>query len=61
MLNPPYVRGHRLSDFPHKLHHGGSMEECAGHPSPERWVLEIQIRHPLEELGAFYEDLLLRE
>jgi len=58
-LNPPYVRGHRISDFPHGFHHKGSMEECVGHPNPERWVLEIQIRHRSEELGAFYEDLLI--
>ena len=28
-------------------------------PSSGLWVLEIQIRHPSREFGAFFEDLLL--
>jgi hypothetical protein len=28
-------------------------------PNPNLWVLEIAIRHPVREFGAFYEDLLL--
>ena len=59
LLNPPYVRGHRISDFPHSIHHGGSLQEFGEHPRAERWVLEIQIRHPTKDLGAFHEDILL--
>jgi ribosome recycling factor len=28
-------------------------------PTTDLWVLEIQIRHPGRQIGAFYEDLLL--
>ena len=28
-------------------------------PSPLIWVLEIHIRHPTEQYGAFFEDMLL--
>ena len=28
-------------------------------PTTDLWVLEIQIRHPERQIGAFYEDLLL--
>lgn len=27
-------------------------------PTANRWILEIQIRHPSRNFGAFYEDLL---
>jgi len=29
-------------------------------PSSGLWILEIQIAHPSEPFGAFYEDLLTR-
>jgi hypothetical protein len=27
-------------------------------PSADVWILEVQIRHPSREFGAFYEDIL---
>jgi hypothetical protein len=51
--------GHRLADFPHSAIHKGALAEAPYAPSPGLWVLEIQIRHPVRPIGAFYEDLLL--
>lgn len=51
--------GHRLSDFPHALHHKGDLAAAPFTPSPGLWMLEIQIRHPGLPYSAFYEDLLL--
>ena len=53
------VDGHTLSNFPHVLHYRGSLRGIHLTPSPYNWVLEIQIRHPKRDFGAFYEDLLL--
>lgn len=53
------VDGHRLGDFPHHAHFRGGMSEVDFRPSADAWVLEIQLRHPKREFGAFYEDLLL--
>jgi Xaa-Pro aminopeptidase len=53
------LTGHRLSDYPHKAHYGGSMAEVDIVPSPDLWVLEIHIAHPDGKFGAFYEDTLL--
>ncbi len=53
------VTGHRLSDFPHKAFHSGSLAAAEFAPSADLWVLEIQIRHPERRFGAFFEDLLL--
>jgi Xaa-Pro aminopeptidase len=55
----PRVDGHRLSDFPHKAFHSGTLAETSFTPASDLWVLEIQIRHPALPFGAFYEDLLL--
>lgn len=52
------IKGHRLGDFPHAVHKGGDLGTLDGAPSPGLWVLEIQIAHPTEPFGAFYEDLL---
>lgn len=54
------IKGHRVSDFPHAIHKGGDLGDLAGAPSDGRWILEIQIAHPTEPFGAFYEDLLSR-
>jgi hypothetical protein len=51
--------GHRISEFPHAFHFKGALIEFDDVPQTERWVLEIQIRHPTLPYGAFYEDLLL--
>lgn len=53
------ANGHRLCDFPHALHHKGPISALDFTPSACLWVLEIQIRHPSRQFGAFYEDLLV--
>jgi Xaa-Pro aminopeptidase len=53
------LSGHRLGDFPHDLHYAGGLTTIPFCPSPKLWVLEIQIRHPEQPFGAFYEDLLI--
>ncbi|HEY8681701.1 MAG TPA: M24 family metallopeptidase [Rhodanobacter sp.] len=52
------IKGHRVSDFPHAIHQGGDLGDLAATPSNGLWILEIQIAHPSEPFGAFYEDLL---
>ena len=49
---------HRVSDFPHKVHYKGNLGDQDFTPAPNLWILEIQLRHPTENWGAFYEDLL---
>ena len=53
------IKGHRVSDFPHSVHKAGHLGQLDAPPSPGLWILEIQITHPTESYGAFYEDLLL--
>lgn len=53
------MSGHRLADFPHAALHKGALAEATFTPSPDLWMLEIQIRHPTRPFSAFYEDLLL--
>ncbi|MDR3444346.1 MULTISPECIES: M24 family metallopeptidase [Dyella] len=55
------IKGHRVSDFPHSVHKAGDLGEYGERPSSGLWVLEIQIAHPTEPYGAFYEDLLTRD
>lgn len=50
--------GHRISDFPHIAKRRGNMEREKEKPAANRWILEIQIRHPEKSFGAFYEDIL---
>lgn len=52
------IKGHRLGDYPHAVHKAGDLGALATTPSPGLWVLEVQIAHPTEPFGAFYEDLL---
>ena len=52
------ANGHRIADFPHAARNRGTIEGFAGKPATNRWILEIQIRHPKKPFGAFYEDLL---
>jgi len=52
------VKGHRVSDFPHAIHKEGDLGALDSTPSNGLWILEIQIAHPTEPFGAFYEDLL---
>lgn len=52
------IQGHRVSEFPHAAH-GTPDLGAQPHPAaPDRWILEIQIRHPERPFGAFFEDLL---
>jgi methionyl aminopeptidase len=55
------LTGHRLSEFPHDAHYDGTLDTVDFRPSDLRWMLEIQIRHPRRDFGAFFEDLLLED
>lgn len=59
LFSPDYVKGHRLSEFPHQIYSKARLSDLDFHPASTCWVLEVQIRHPLLEIGAFYEDLLV--
>ncbi len=50
--------GHRLGDFPHALHYKGNLLDFKSTPQKNLWVLEILIRDPSNNFGAFYEDIL---
>ena len=52
------IKGHRVCDFPHSIHKAGDLGDLEVTPSSGLWILEIQIAHPTEPFGAFYEDLL---
>lgn len=53
------IKGHRVGDFPHAIHKAGDLGTLEQAPSSGLWILEIQIAHPTEPYGAFYEDLLV--
>ncbi len=53
--------GHRVSDFPHAAIHTGSLADFDAMPSSMRWILEIHLRHPEKQFGAFFEDMLLED
>ncbi|MBT2116226.1 M24 family metallopeptidase [Dyella sp. LX-66] len=53
------IKGHRVGDFPHAIHKAGDLGTLEQAPSSGLWILEIQIAHPSESYGAFYEDLLV--
>jgi Xaa-Pro aminopeptidase len=53
------LTGHRLSEFPHSAYYDGTLAAVSIRPSPNLWVLEVQIRHPIKPIGGFFEDLLL--
>ncbi|MEV8521894.1 M24 family metallopeptidase [Dyella marensis] len=53
------IKGHRVGDFPHAIHKAGDLGTLEQAPSSGLWILEIQIAHPSEPYGAFYEDLLV--
>jgi len=52
------VRGHRVADYPHPSRQAGKLADLDWVPTPGLWILEIQLRHPTRDFGAFYEDLL---
>lgn len=53
------MAGHRLSDFPHALHHKGALKDFEEKPQNDRWVLEVHLLDNSKDCGYFYEDLLL--
>jgi len=55
------LAGHRIADFPHALFGQEKLAELEIVPSEMVWVLEIQLCHPTEAVGAFFEDILIGE
>ncbi|MEX5596435.1 M24 family metallopeptidase [Pseudomonas orientalis] len=53
------LAGHRLADFPHALFDSKQLAELDIPPSEMAWVLEIQLCHPTEPVGGFFEDMLM--
>ena len=53
------MHGHRLGDFPHALYYKGSLSSFKASPIENLWVLELLIRHPSNQFGAFFEDILI--
>ena len=58
LLHPAYVKGHRLSEFPHFAYTKIGTGDLEFSPAPDRWILEFQICDRSMKFGAFYEDLL---
>lgn len=56
-LNPK-MAGHRLGDFPHHIYYKDSLANFTKKPMENLWVLEIHLIDPVNNIGAFYEDLL---
>jgi Xaa-Pro aminopeptidase len=50
--------GHRIGDFPHRIHHSGKLKDFGKKPSPDLWILEIHLVDQALGAGAFYEDML---
>ncbi|OAJ52049.1 hypothetical protein A6V36_18145 [Paraburkholderia ginsengiterrae] len=55
------AEGHRISDFPHALYGPHQLAQAGFAPTDGLWVLEIQLRDQTHEIGAFFEDVLLRD
>ena len=55
------VAGHRIADFPHALYGKQRLATADFLPGDGIWVLEIQVRDLERPIGAFFEDVLLRE
>lgn len=53
------TKGHRVGDYPHAVHKAGTLGKFDAVPVPGLWILEIQIAHPDQPIGAFFEDLLI--
>ncbi|HVK61663.1 MAG TPA: M24 family metallopeptidase [Bdellovibrionales bacterium] len=58
LLNPEGASGHRVSEFPHSAHYRGKLKAFDRQPTPNRWILEIQLFDQERGIGAFFEDLL---
>lgn len=52
------VQGHRISDFPHYKYSKEQLGRMSFSPKKHLWVLEVHIRDPQAEIGAFFEDIL---
>ena len=50
--------GHRIGDFPHRIHHRGKLKDFTKTPSQNLWILEIHLVDRELGAGAFYEDML---
>ena len=55
------LAGHRIADFPHALFGNTELAALEITPSEMVWVLEIQLCHPTEPVGGFFEDILMLE
>lgn len=55
------IPGHRVAEFPHALYGKHQLAQAGFAPADGIWVLEIQVRDAVRPVGAFYEDVLLRE
>lgn len=53
------LAGHRLADFPHALFESKQLADLDILASEMAWVLEIQLCHPTEPVGGFFEDMLM--
>lgn len=53
------TKGHRVSDFPHAIYKATKLNNFQDFPNSGLWILEIQIAHPEQPFGAFFEDMLL--
>lgn len=53
------LAGHRIADFPHALFPSKELAALEIAPSEMVWVLEIQLCHPTEPVGGFFEDILM--
>ena len=51
--------GHRLGEHPSGEQYEGPLSEISFNPAPYLWMVEIHLRHPEKQFGAFYEDLLV--
>lgn len=52
------MTGHRLGDFPHAVFYKGNLSSFEKEPIPNLWVLEILIKDPSKNRGAFFEDII---
>lgn len=50
--------GHLIGSFSHEAFSEGGIDTYPKNIEANHWILEIQIRHPSEPYGAFYESIL---
>lgn len=55
-----FMAGHRVSDFPHRIHSMQKLFELEAVPSDGLWVLEIHLIDVKTSRGAFFEDILMK-